>query len=505
MKKIYIMIVVVFTVKASFAQNFKEFYTGFVSIFKNTAEFNSYYFGGNPALLDFLKEDELLSLSSNIEVDDGKFKRFIQPASGLLYQLFVSGKKGIDENQKFKGSFGFQREERNKWDWFFTRDYQTGNPFLIGDSTSGDSRINGIVMNAGYVIKLTDILSAGITLDYSVDEMLKKVSPKPTSVHRDIHSRVGFNCKLNNSFNFGVMADAYDRNERIAYREDEGSITQETIILKFKGYDYPNVFRKKAETRYSYLNGYGAGLTSSYDIQKEIILTGFILAGFNKTNIKDDATNPMAEGFWKNDYKHAGLQFSYHFPDDLNASLTYNFRKENGWGKYSPYNVLYFERDLNSHSLILGFDYPLNKYLVGGIEGGLNLTSLEEKDHYSAVFVDSKSRSIFGKLGLFIIWNSDFSTMLSYGYLNNSIPNYTYSVSTNSNYYSSFRQFDLLYYLTGSYKQEFSITSSVNPGIGGIFLIYFNYSLLKPFMDSVFGNENKVRFNSVIEYRIKVF
>jgi len=487
-----------------FPQNYKEFNTGFISIFNNPVELNSYYFGGNPALLDFSSEDELLSITNNIIMNDGEFKRFIEPKSERLYQLSASGKKEIDENQRFSGSFGFQREERINWNWFYTRDYNTGNPFLIGDSTTGSSRINGIIMNAGYAINLSEKFSAGISLDYSVDEMLKEISPKPTSVHRDIHSRIGINYRINENMNIGLITDVYDKTERIVYREDEGSITQETIILKFKGYDYPNVFRKKTETRYSYINGYSAGFTFSFSLPKELVVLGYSLLGFDKTNIKDDATNPIAEGFWKNDFLEAGIKLSVNM-NDFTAGLTYKYYHDNGWGKYPPYNVLYFEKENNNHSLVIGIQKSLSNIISGGIEGGIILNSVSENDHYSVVSLDSKSRVIFGKAGVNIDWNSDLSTLVSYGFYNNSVPDYTYKTIAMSDYYNLYRQYDVLFKITGYNNHEFTLTSKVDPGIGGFFLIHFNYSLLKPVEGSTFVSETRNRFNSVLEYRVKVF
>ncbi len=503
MKKIFLLFFV-FTGSFLFPQDAAEFNNGFISLFKNYNEFNSYYFGGNPALLSVLPDDELLSLKTSIDMDDGKFKKFIEPESGKIYQVFASGKKAIDENQRFRGSFGFQREERGKWNWFFTRDYQSGNPFLIGDSTSGKSRINGILMNAGYAINLTEKFSTGISLDYSVDEMLKEVSPKPTSVHRDIRARLGVNYALTGAFNFGLITDVYDKTERISYSEDEGSVTQETIILKFKGYDFPNVFRKKTETRYSYINGYSAGFTSSYIVLGLYTVTAYLTSGFDKTNLKDDATNPKAEGFWKNDFVDAGLQFTYK-NKELLAALTYYFRSDDGWGKYSPYNVLYYEKENASHSFVVGLQYPLSKNIRGGVEGGLMLNKLKENDHYSVILLDSKSRLFFGKAGLSVKWNNELSTLISYGYYSNSIPDYSYSTNVISDYYNLYRQYDIQYMITAYKKHEFTLSSSIDPGIGGMFLIHLNYSISKPVSGSVFGNETKNRFNSVIEYRVKVY
>jgi hypothetical protein len=304
--------------------------------------------------------------------------------------------------------------------------------------------------------------------------------------------------------NIGLITDIYDKTERIVYREDEGSITQETIILKFKGYDYPNVFRKKTETRYSYINGYSAGFTFSFSLPKELVVLGYSLLGFDKTNIKDDATNPIAEGFWKNDFLEAGLKLSVNL-NDFTAGLTYKYYRDNGWGKYPPYNVLYCEKENNNHSLVIGIQKSLSNIISGGIEGGIILNSVSESDHYSVVSLDSKSRLLFGKAGINIDWNSNLSTLVSYGFYNNSVPDYTYKTFAMSDYYNLYRQYDVLFNITGYNNHEFTLTSKVDPGIGGFFLIHFNYSLLKPVEGSAFVSETRNRFNSVLEYRVKVF
>lgn len=488
-----------------YSQSFKDFKTGFTTIFKDRTELNSYYFGGNPALLSFSSEDELLTVKADINYDDGKFKRFIEPSSNRNYMISASGKKSIDENQKFIGSFGFQRAERVDWDWIFTRDYQTGNPFLIGDSTSGKSRINGIIMNAGYAINLTQKLSAGIVFDYSVDEMLKEVSPKPTSVHRDISSRVGLNYNFSSLFNAGLILDVYDKNERIAYREDEGSILRETVILKFKGYDYPNVFRKKTETRYSYINGYSGGITFSADFSETLLLNGYFISGFNKTTIKDDAIDPRPEGFWKNDFINAGLQFFTYLFNPLQASIAYNIILNDGWAKYPVFNVLYYERQQILNSIVLGLEYPFSKKLSAGLESGISLTSIKEKDHYSIIFMNGNNTIFYVKPGILINWKQDISTLISYSFLHNSVSDFNLTIQNPTNYYSDFRQFDILYYQTEYNKHSISLTSRIDPGIGGLLYFYFDYSITKPVKNSAFEDKVKNIFSSVIEYRVKVF
>lgn len=487
------------------AQIFREFDTGFKTIFINPTEVNSYYFGYNPAILDFTADDELLVLSTDINVDDGRFKKFIDPVSSRFYQLSASGKKAIDSSQRFKGSFGFQRYERNDWSWIFTRDYQTGNPFLIGDSTTGNSRINGIRMSAEYSNKLFEDFSVGLTFDYSVDEMLKEISPRPTSKHRDIYSRIGLNYSVSRELDLGLIADIYDKNEEIAYREDEGSITQETIILKFKGYDFPNVFRKKTETRYSYINGYAGGMTFSYLIPPKILTVGYFTSGFDETNIKDDAIDPSAEGFWMNNYFDAGVQMSILLNEQIKAGLLYKFHKDGGWAKYPTYDVLYYERERSSHLIIAGLQYFFDRKLSAGIEGGVNIMSSDEQDHYSSITNNVYSNIYFGRAGLETEWNDEISSIISYGFYTKTVPEYSVTFNEQSNYFTQYRKYDLIYLYTGFNRHEVSLVAKIVPWFEGSFYVYLNYINTVPESGSDFHNEIKNEFNSIIEYRVKVF
>jgi len=119
--KIIIVFLVCLLSNNLYSQNYKEFETGFSTIFIDSV--NSYNFGNNPAYLNFNLDDEFLSLKSQFHNDQGDFKKFITPGINRTTDFFASGKKSIDSTQKFKGSFGFSKIERKNWEWIFTRDY----------------------------------------------------------------------------------------------------------------------------------------------------------------------------------------------------------------------------------------------------------------------------------------------------------------------------------------------------------------------------------------------
>ncbi|MCF8266590.1 MAG: hypothetical protein K9I69_00820 [Ignavibacteriales bacterium] len=505
MNRIFIILLFVFlTVPELSGQTFYEFPTGFSLIFGFPEKTNPYYFGGNPALLNFRRSDEVLSIRTDLDDDRGQFRQFIEPENNRFYQLRASGKKSIDSTQKFRGSFAFQRLERRNWNWIFTKDYDSGNPFLIGDSTTGNTRINGIAMDAEYAIQITNSISAGISLEYAVDEALKQISPRPTSEHRDIDVKFGMNYSFTSGLNTGLVFYVTDKNEHIAYREDEGSLTNETIILKFKGYDFPNVFRKKTETRYSYTNMYKTGLTFSYCPENIFNAAGFLHIGFEKNNIKDDAINPEAVGFWKNDLIDAGVRISTKL-SDTRIDFQYLFHSENGWAKNPAFDVLYYEREFSENSFTAALQQTLSNSLSIGIEGGISFTPITENDHYSDVFSYTKFNCIHFTLGSEFALNQNISALFGYSYFVKNLNEGQRLSGMASGYFINYRQYDLLYQQSEFSNHKFSVAMQIDEIFDGSLLVYLNYGIATADADSYFSGKKRNSFDSALEYRIKVF
>lgn len=486
-------------------QNYNEFETGFSTIFNHGFKLDPYYFGNNPAYLNFTNSDEFLSLKNITKNSEGEFKKFIAPQTDRSFGFFASGKKSIDSTQKFKGSFGFSKLVRKNWDWFFARDYDADNPFIIGDSTSGNSRINGILINAQYAISILDNLTAGVNLDYTVDEGLKTVSPRPTSECRNIAATLGIGYAIDKKMSVGVIAYFSDNNEQITYREDEGALTQETIILKFKGYDFPNIVRKKVETRYSYTNNYATGINFSYNDRQQFNLTGYINTGFEKTTILDDALDPKGEGFWKDEFLTAGFKTSLKFGEGIHSGFVYNCLLRKGWAEYPPTNVLYFERNDYTHSFMIGLEKMVTDNLSAGIESGILFSSRAENDHYSQVKTKSEFNHWSGKVGVDYKWFDIYSTLISYGFSKKSNSSNELLYQSNSIYFTNYRIKDLLFQQTGFSTHTVSVTSELkSTGLGDL-LFQINYSVLVPESDSIFANRKRNDLEFTLEYRVKAF
>lgn len=225
----------------------QEFYepTFFNTVFDANENNNSYFIGNNPAYLKFDNRDEKLYGNVTFLNDNGRFKKFLDPKTKRRYMASFSGKKAISEDQIFKGTFGFIRDEYIDWNWLSTKRYDSGSPFLLGDSTTGKTRFNGIFLNAEYAGKLYKNLSLGFSLTYFVDDGFKEVSPRPISAHRDIIFSAGLKYQLNRFNSIGLVLNSFDYNEEIKYQEDEGGVLNETTLIKFRGIDFPVIMKKK--------------------------------------------------------------------------------------------------------------------------------------------------------------------------------------------------------------------------------------------------------------------
>ncbi len=500
-----IFITILFSLQtALFSQQFIDPASLFSTIFEKGKEVNSYYVGYNPAYLPYDNTDKWLHIQSLFDDNSGEFKQFIEPSIKRTYQLSFSGKKAIGETQIFKGRFAFQRIEHHDWKWLSTRNYSTGNPFLLGDSTSGRSRFNGILMNAEYSNKLWDKLLFGIQFHYGVDEGMKEVSPRPTSIHRDINIRIGAGYLITENLTFGVVGNFYDFNERISYREDEGALLQETVLLKFRGYDFPFVIRKKVETRYSFHNGYRGYATASLSLDN-FNAAAYIGSGVEQLVLKEDVSNPLTVGLWQNKMIDAGLRASVKIDENFFVGAKYKYTQSDMWAKHPQFQVLYMEGKSPDHSFTLGAEYRLSQALKFGIEGGIDLVDISKDDYYSSVFWKTKGKLISGAAGSEFRFSDIISASVAYGVSTFTVDETSLLYGTPSTYFNDFRIMDILFFQSSFLKHTFNAKIDISPGFDGIISILINYNLINS-DDSLFTEKLKRnKLNIVLEYKVDVF
>lgn len=483
----------------------ENYESNFNTLFDKKEKVSPYYFGSNPAWLGNEVSDELLYIRSGVNDETGDFKKFTDPGDIRIYTVSVTGKKLMDSSQIFRGSFSFQRTENNNWQWLFTRDYSSGSPFLIGDSTTGDSRYNGIKMNAEYAARVYDKFNLGFSLKYYIDDGLKLAHPRPTSKDREINFSSGLAYHLNNNLSIGLQASVYDNVENINYSQDIGAILSEILLIKFRGFDFPNVFSMTTETRYSYNNGYKAGFNFLFEKSSFLTLTAFAITGFDKINIKDGGDNPISEGLWKNNFFNSGVVSLFKIDNSTFLSLLYALDLSNNWSEFPDYNVLYSKNWFSKHSLISGIEYSFNNQLTAGLEAGVKYSKNNFNDYYSNIFANNRALIYLLNLGLKFEWSNKLSSFVSAGINSNKTSNNNLNYTNQSNYFLDYRIKDLYFYQTNFNNYIFNLITAYSPGFGGEFLINVNYSNSILVNATHFPGMNRSNSSITLEYKVAAY
>lgn len=477
----------------------------FYTIFESANRVNPYFIGNNPAFLEYDQRDELLEIQSSFDNSSGKFKPFIEPETTSLYQLSFSGKKILEATHFFKGQFAIQRTERDNWQWITTKSYNIGSPFLLGDSTAGRSRYNGLFMKAEYSNKLIDRFLTGVSLGYYVDEGLKEVSPRPTSIHRDMDLSFGIGYLINENMSGGASLKAFDYNEEIKYREDEGSILRETILFKFRGYDYPIVLSKKVETRFSYHNGYYGYIDLNYFPNKQFSTSLYAGTGIEHLTVKDDALNPRSEGYWRKTQNEGGLLASFSFTKYVKAGLWYSFYFQDTWAKHPEFNILLMELDNLNHKVYCGIEYTISQDLVLGFETGLELTKISCNDYYSDILWNLNGNKFCSSFGIEYRWSDRLSTFLASELSKYFVNNSNLQGPISSERFNNSRIADIIYYQTEYLYYNLYLKTAFNPGFLGHFNFYIYYDSYNSQNSSFYNHSKYHSLEIILELRLKAY
>ncbi len=198
----------------------------------------------------------------------------------------------------------------------------------------------------------------------------------------------------------GIVLNVYDNYEKINYSQDDEAVNQEVVIIKFRGFDFPNVFTKKDETRYSYNNGYFGDLTFQYELENLISISAYAGGGFQKTMIKDNANKPSPDGFWKDNVYRGGIYAVSNAFEKLKLGFAYKISNNNSWASNPDYQSTYMENLWTDNSFLLGAQYPFTEQINIGLETGIDFFKRNDDDYYSHVFSNSRFNNLKASLGL---------------------------------------------------------------------------------------------------------
>ncbi len=458
----------------------------------------------NPALLNFDVEDERLNITSSFHSNKNQFKRFFVPERIDFYQIQFFGKKHIGETQIFKGQFGFSKEFRKNWNWIFTKDYKSGNTFLLGDSSSGNSVFNGILFDANYFNQLTEKFTIGAGLKYFVDEGIKQVSPKPTSQHREISISIGSTFSFLQNLKIGVSVNAEDKKEEISYKEDEGAVYKEITLFKFRGYDFPVAVKKKTETRISFHNLYLLNGDIIFEPTQWIKFFGNIKKGIEQILQKEEVTNPKSQGNFQNDYLKIRFNFSLKPIEKLSAIMGLEYFNSENWSRHPDFFTVVSDGNQNVIILKGNFTYFLSSNLSFNAGAGFGQLQFQLNDYYSEVNFDFKSHfySLLGGLNINVFERIGMKILFSLEKYNPFVSNLKFS--NPATYFMNYLKKDFDYFSAEFNKYEAGISFLIDLKIGE-FIYDFNYRYYKHVNSFNRNNLVNTAFQSNLSFRKKVY
>lgn len=407
---------------------------------------------GNPALLFESHYSDHLQMHSTYGTTNGAFRRFVDPGRHETMNLGAFGSRSVGSRQLFSGEFGFRRTNYHNWQWLSTRMYESAHPFLKADSTSGLSRFNEIYIEGRYALHLPRNFTAGILVEYSVDEGLKNVAPKPVSEHREARAVAGLSHHIG-PLQWGVYAGLTDYEEELRYREYEGSLLDEVRLISFRGYDRPIVQTLDRETRITRSSGTLYGAHARFKPFDRLVWYATARVSNRALELEEDLTRPRLEGYTSTTSKR--LQSSLLWSAGrlyLGGGAAIQHKEH--WAEYQPFNALVSSGSKQEFSVRATAGYRLANNLTAMAELYSRHTSTSEDDFYSSLSWSAEGEGLGFFAGFRRTLQGGAAYRLQYGYYRHRMSDTHLGAYSRSVYFDPGRYGDLALYLSGFNEQH---------------------------------------------------
>ena len=415
----------------------------------------------NPALALKSHQYDDLIIGSSFLHRQGEFRRFMDPDRFSVYNLSAGGSRTFGESQIFRGTFGYRRTEYHDREWTASRFYDNAHPFVLADSSTGNSRYNEIFVSGEYAVELSPNWTLGAAVDYSVDEGLKDAPPKPLSEYRDFSLRIGFSWQ-NGSLSAGLHGGVHDKEEELRYRQYEGALLDEVLLISFRGYDKPVVRERERETRLTRQSGLSAGGFSTWKPTDNLRLHGYFRINNSSLHIEEDLTRPRDEGYTSTLSLNSFGGLSWH-PSNLSASVEYEYRHTHHWSEFQPSNSLMTDGSSFAHQFTGSIGYRFSDHLHISAKGLLSPSRTSEDDYYSQIFWESDylGSGVFGQIRTSTPIAEDLRINL--GYYRHDAHNSALTYSDSGPYFQTARKQDIETYLASF--DDFQASIMMNFGL----------------------------------------
>ncbi len=322
---------------------------------------NFYDFADNPAALYEDAKSKMLMMGQNTELFSGGYHLPFSPQRINDQNYTVLTVYPLSEKDLFKGYFGYHSRIDSDVLWADQSRWLEVNPFILGDSSKGDFKLNGLFWSAEWAHRFSEKWLTGIGFFYNVDERLKQVFPKPLNKHRDIRVKSGVqyskkNWKLGFTYHYD---NAQEKVELSRYNLDQ-QLTP--TIYKFRYSDLPVIMRgKTSEEREVNFR------THKFGIQLSSVLDNFNLLfstnySFNHSEVFDGGTQRVLQGEFELESLSAEMRLSYRRAI-WESYLNYKFYYSNLTSYHPDFGMTVLKEPSATQCLQTGLKLSLNSRL----------------------------------------------------------------------------------------------------------------------------------------------
>lgn len=316
-------------------------------------QLNFYNQGGNIAALFFDEKAFSLWTGGNLQMVSGEYRFPFLPSTTIQQQYSFRLIKPLTARNIFKGYFGYQHLGERQVLWIHQNRQIETNPFLLGDSSTGNFTLTGIFWDGEWAYALNKSSYLGIGIYYNVDRRLKQNFPKPENQHRDIHFRSGLQKNWKRT-QIGASFRYFDEQEKVDISRYNLNQNLTPELYKFRFSDLPVILRgKTSEERLLDYHGSEMNLQFSQKIVSQLIVMGICSYSHSRGTTVDGGSQPQDQGTFIRDDWSAETLLDIGISSSFSGRLTYNFSYRNVIARPPEFSLTAMKNPLWINQLVI--------------------------------------------------------------------------------------------------------------------------------------------------------
>ncbi|MDP2302778.1 MAG: hypothetical protein Q8N03_10200 [Ignavibacteria bacterium] len=344
-----------------------------------------YNFGGNPAWIVKDEVETFLDITPSVQNSWGDYRRTYDSEGSINYGTAFKGVKRLEDKGTFVGFTSYNYEIVRNLYRTLRRDTYSGEAFFMIDTTKGDFRYSGPIVNLTYSWEPFDNLYAGVSGHYQILDGLKQVYTNAQSIYREVAVNVGLAYQLSYEFVIASNIKYSDFQETVEAKDVN---LLEVEVFNYRGDTYfvgkrgssvtQKLNRKKIE--------YAGQLFYQPSNRLSMALQTTITPQVAKVLVPQSGLIDVEEGY--TDFHTIDFKFKsqYSISDAwlMGISTGYNDRK--CWSNNSKKNLLLWDWDVNEIFGGIGTSYKFD-FLPLLIGGEIEFSSLKAD---SSKYIDTR-------------------------------------------------------------------------------------------------------------------